>query len=36
MRGRYINRKNLPLAEQLFPNMKLEALDAGHWVHAER
>jgi hypothetical protein len=28
---RYINRKNLPIAEQLFPNMRLETLDAGHW-----
>jgi hypothetical protein len=28
---RYINHKNQPIVERLFPNMKLEALDAGHW-----
>lgn len=32
----YINRRNIPSCEAFFPNMQLETLDAGHWVHAER
>jgi len=32
----YINKNNIPVAQQFFPNMRLEYLDAGHWVHAER
>jgi hypothetical protein len=28
---KYINGKNLLIAEQLFSNMRLETLDAGHW-----
>lgn len=35
-KSKYINRRNVPVMEQYFPNMKLETLDAGHWVHAER
>ncbi|KAL8290008.1 hypothetical protein RQP46_002947 [Phenoliferia psychrophenolica] len=35
-KSKYINRKNIPLIEEFFPNMKLITLDAGHWVHAER
>lgn len=35
-RSKYINDRNIPLARQFFPNMSLETLDAGHWVHAER
>jgi hypothetical protein len=34
--SRYINQHNLPTIKRLFPNMGLEMLDAGHWVHAER
>lgn len=34
--SKYINHKNIPNCEQFFPNMTLEKLDAGHWVHAER
>jgi hypothetical protein len=34
--SRYINQHNLPTIKRLFPNMNLEMLDAGHWVHAER
>lgn len=34
--GRYINRRNIPMCEAHFPNMRLETLDAGHWVQAER
>ncbi|EPQ54164.1 alpha/beta-hydrolase [Gloeophyllum trabeum ATCC 11539] len=30
-KSHYINNKNIPVAEQFFPNMKLESLDAGHW-----
>jgi pimeloyl-ACP methyl ester carboxylesterase len=32
----YINRHNIPACKAFFPNMQLETLDAGHWVHAER
>ncbi|TFK45823.1 alpha/beta-hydrolase [Heliocybe sulcata] len=35
-KSNYINKNNIPIAEQFFPNMELEHLDAGHWVHAER
>ncbi|WVQ79075.1 hypothetical protein IAT38_001169 [Cryptococcus sp. DSM 104549] len=34
--SRYLNKHNIPVAEKFFPNMRLEVLDAGHWVHAER
>ncbi|WWD15607.1 hypothetical protein CI109_100029 [Kwoniella shandongensis] len=34
--SRYINKHNIPTAKAFFPNMRLEVLDAGHWVHAER
>ncbi|EIW69069.1 hypothetical protein TREMEDRAFT_31506 [Tremella mesenterica DSM 1558] len=34
--SKYLNRHNIPTAKEFFPNMKLEVLDAGHWVHAER
>jgi pimeloyl-ACP methyl ester carboxylesterase len=34
--SKYINRKNIPVAEKFFPNMQLQVLDAGHWVHAEQ
>jgi len=32
----YINHNNLPSAKSFFPNLRLETLDAGHWVHGER
>lgn len=35
-KSKYLNRRNIPVAEQFFPNMKLETLDTGHWVHAEK
>lgn len=35
-KSKYVNRRNIPVAEQFFPNMKLETLDTGHWVHAEK
>jgi len=35
-KSKYINSHNLPLARRFFPNMRLEELDTGHWVHAER
>jgi pimeloyl-ACP methyl ester carboxylesterase len=34
--SKYINRRNIPIAKAYFPQMKLEVLDAGHWVHAEQ
>jgi pimeloyl-ACP methyl ester carboxylesterase len=33
---RYINRRNIPICEAFFPNMKLVTLDTGHWVQAEK
>ncbi|KAG7097449.1 hypothetical protein E1B28_004794 [Marasmius oreades] len=35
-KSNYINKNNLPIAQQFFPNMKSLTLDASHWVHAER
>ncbi|KAG9124973.1 hypothetical protein FRC07_009495 [Ceratobasidium sp. 392] len=35
-KSKYINRRNTPVMEQYFPNMRLEVLDTGHWVHAEK
>ncbi|OCH94808.1 alpha/beta-hydrolase [Obba rivulosa] len=35
-KSRYINDRNISIAKQFFPNMVLETLDAGHWVHSER
>jgi len=35
-RSKYINKHNIPLAKQFFPNMTLEELDTSHWVHAEK
>ncbi|KAF4613843.1 hypothetical protein D9613_008090 [Agrocybe pediades] len=32
----YINRKNIPALNAFFPNVRLEELDTGHWVHAEK
>ena len=34
--SKYINRHNIPVTKEFFPNMRLETLDAGHWVHAEQ
>ncbi|EPS95929.1 hypothetical protein FOMPIDRAFT_1053727 [Fomitopsis schrenkii] len=35
-KSKYINDHNIPVAQQFFPNMELERLEAGHWVHAEK
>ncbi|GAA5841078.1 hypothetical protein JCM3766R1_006659 [Sporobolomyces carnicolor] len=35
-KSKYINSKNIPIIQQFFPNSRLETLDAGHWVHAEK
>ncbi|KAH9916177.1 alpha/beta-hydrolase [Fomitopsis serialis] len=35
-KSKYINDRNIPVAKQFFPNMVLERLEAGHWVHAEK
>ena len=34
--SKYINNRNLPIARAMFLNMRLETLDTGHWVHAEK
>ncbi|KAK4684561.1 hypothetical protein P7C73_g5611, partial [Tremellales sp. Uapishka_1] len=34
--SRYLNKHNIPVAKTFFPEMQLEVLDTGHWVHAER
>ncbi|EKM57806.1 uncharacterized protein PHACADRAFT_182246 [Phanerochaete carnosa HHB-10118-sp] len=35
-RSKYINNRNVPIAKQFFPNLALENLETGHWVHAEK
>jgi len=35
-KSNYLNERNIEYSKQFFPDMKLETLDAGHWVHAER
>ncbi|GJJ13716.1 hypothetical protein Clacol_007972 [Clathrus columnatus] len=35
-KSRYLNKNNIPLVHHFFPNARLESLDAGHWVHAEK
>ncbi|GAA6024065.1 hypothetical protein JCM8202_004235, partial [Rhodotorula sphaerocarpa] len=35
-RSKYINSRNIPVIKQFFPDSRLETLDAGHWVHAEK
>ncbi|KAG8972549.1 hypothetical protein FRC05_009782 [Tulasnella sp. 425] len=35
-KSKYINRKNIPIAKEYFPNMEVITLEAGHWVHAEQ
>ncbi|KAK2460132.1 hypothetical protein APHAL10511_007811 [Amanita phalloides] len=35
-KSKYINRLNLPILQTFFPNARLEVLEAGHWVHAEK
>ncbi|KAG6850218.1 hypothetical protein H0H93_016397 [Arthromyces matolae] len=32
----YINKHSLEPMESFFPNLELETLDAGHWVHGDR
>ncbi|KAF9534144.1 alpha beta-hydrolase [Crepidotus variabilis] len=32
----FINHKNIPIMRSFFPNVQIEELDTGHWVHAER
>ncbi|KAL4262120.1 AB hydrolase superfamily protein [Pleurotus pulmonarius] len=34
-KSKYINRHNIHTLKEYFPNMELEKLDTGHWVHAE-
>ncbi len=34
-RSEYIVESDTPLIKKLFPNARIEAIDAGHWVHAE-
>ncbi|KAB5592139.1 Alpha/beta-hydrolase [Ceratobasidium theobromae] len=35
-KSKYINRRNMDVTKEFFPNMRLETLDTGHWVHAEK
>ncbi|KDN53358.1 alpha/beta-hydrolase [Tilletiaria anomala UBC 951] len=34
--SKYVNRRNIPICEAFFPNMKLVTLETGHWVQAEK
>lgn len=33
--SKYINRKNIPICDEYFPNAQHVSLDTGHWVQAE-
>ncbi|KAM0787325.1 hypothetical protein ACM66B_007098 [Microbotryomycetes sp. NB124-2] len=35
-KSKYINRKNIPLIKEYFPNSEVKTLPTGHWVHAEK
>ncbi|KAJ3967270.1 alpha/beta-hydrolase [Lentinula raphanica] len=35
-KGRFVNDENIPIFKAFFPNSRIEVLDTGHWVHAER
>lgn len=35
-RSNYINPNNLPITPGVFPNMRLEEMETGHWVHSEK
>ncbi|KAF8896677.1 Alpha/Beta hydrolase protein [Infundibulicybe gibba] len=35
-RSTWVNGQSLPVAQSFFPRMKLQELDTGHWVHAEK
>ncbi|KZS92047.1 alpha/beta-hydrolase [Sistotremastrum niveocremeum HHB9708] len=35
VKSSYVNRHNIPTAEAFFSDLKVQALDTGHWVHAE-
>lgn len=35
-RARYVTPELRPEIEQYFPRAEMRALDAGHWVHAEK
>ena len=33
--NRYINKHSFPIMQDMFPEVVLEELDTGHWVHSE-
>ncbi|CAO1624737.1 unnamed protein product [Parajaminaea phylloscopi] len=35
-KSKYINRRNIPICDQYFPNAQHSTIDAGHWVQAEK
>ncbi|KAK4053997.1 hypothetical protein OIO90_003642 [Microbotryomycetes sp. JL221] len=35
-KSKYINKRNIPLCQEYFPNSKISVLPTGHWVHAEK
>jgi pimeloyl-ACP methyl ester carboxylesterase len=35
-KSNYVGEEDMPLIKKLFPNAKVEAIDAGHWLHAEK
>jgi esterase len=35
-RSRYVNDEDMARIKEIFPNVKLETLDTGHWVQAEK
>lgn len=35
-KSKYINRRNVPIIKQFFPEATVTELDTGHWIHAEK
>jgi esterase len=34
--SKYVNEADVAVARQVFPNLELQIMDAGHWLHAEK
>ncbi|KAF5392223.1 hypothetical protein D9757_001592 [Collybiopsis confluens] len=35
-KGKFVNDRTVPIFKGFFPNSRIEVLDTGHWVHAEK
>jgi len=34
-KSKYINKHNFSIMQEMFPDVVLEELETGHWVHSE-